>query len=136
MQKNCIYLDHERGGIVRRKWQEAKMTRIEYINENESYLNEKSAYILDIISEEQFQILVAATVKMGNSDVGIDNEATRTQETIEDFEDSRKTHWRGCRKVTHASGAVFYEDVQMFKGQPRMAQLAVVDLGDFRVTLS
>jgi CRISPR/Cas system CSM-associated protein Csm4 (group 5 of RAMP superfamily) len=112
------------------------MTRIEYINENKTYINQKSLGLLENIDEEQFQSLVSATENMGNSDVGIVNEAVRTQETIEDFENSRNNYWRECSKVTRRGNAIFYEDVQMYKGQPRMAQLAVVDLGDFRVTLA
>lgn len=112
------------------------MTRIEYIEENKSYMNEKSASVLEVLTEEQFQMLVAATEKMGNSDVGIDNEITRTQETLEDWEDSRKKHWTECGKVTITTGAIFYEGVQMFKGQRRISQIAVLDMGEFRLTLS
>lgn len=52
-------------------------------------------------------------------------------------EASRAEHWsqRGYREeVELAVPAVKFEDVQMFKGQPRRSFL-VVDLGDYRVVV-
>ncbi len=112
------------------------MTRIEYIEEYRQWIPEKSMSVLEKITDPQFEKLVDVTIQMGNQDVGMDNEIVETQETLADWEDNRKNHWRECGKVTVKDNVVLYEDVQMFKGQSRISQIAIVDLGEFRVSIS
>ena len=105
-----------------------------YIDENRAYLG-NSLDVLETLTQAQFDKLESATRAMGNNDVGIDNALIKTHETLEDFENSRKSHWRECRKHRIENDAVFYSDVQMLKGMSRISEMAVVDLGDFRIVL-
>ena len=105
-----------------------------YITENRAYLG-KDIDLIESLTQAQFDKLSAVTELMGNSDLGIDNSLVKTFETIEDFENSRKTHWRECRHAKIADGVALYSDVQMAKGLPRISEMAVVDLGDFRIVL-
>ena len=110
-----------------------------YIAENTNYLDEGSRSILESLNDEQFAVLVAASDAQsdGCQEPGIDNGLVRTHETLEDFDKSRAAHWsqRGRREKCDINApAIRFEDVQMFKGQPRHT-FVVVDLGEFRVVV-
>lgn len=115
------------------------MTRSDFILENQDYLDEDSLSVLEIVTDEQFAALVAATEATSSADPGVDNDLVRTYESIEDFESSRQKHWTECKTAKQCEFAGFsamhYEGVQMFKGQARIDNLIVVDFGDFRITL-
>jgi hypothetical protein len=110
------------------------MTRTEYVNENRTYLGD-SVDLLEAITDEQFQLLLRVTIEMGNSDPGIDNSLVKTHETLADFESSSKDWW-ACSWARIKDGVVYYSDVQMHKGAPRISEMAIVDLGEFRVVLT
>ena len=116
------------------------MTRNEYIQENKSYLGEDQVGIIEQLTDDQFLAIVNFTKLMGNTDPGLDNTLVKTHETIADFEEARKNNWRECRKYTASTvknfPAMLYENVQMVKNAPRKSQLAVIDLGDFRIAVS
>lgn len=115
------------------------MTRTDFLAENQTYLNESSLHVLEAVTDAQFDALVAATEATNNLEPGLDNSLVRTHETIEDFENSRQSHWTECRAAHRCEfagyPAIHYRGVQMFRGQPRIHDLIVVDFGDFRVSL-
>lgn len=111
----------------------------DYLVEAAHYIDEGSRSIVEILTDDQFAILVAATDEYsgGGTEPGIDSTLVRTHETIADFDASRAAHWsqRGCREELRLDApAVKFEDVQMVKGQPRHTFI-VVDLGDYRVVV-
>jgi len=114
-------------------------TVAEYLKEAAHYIDEGSRSIVEQLTEDQFNILVAATDALndGCDQPGIDNGLVRTYETIADFDQSRAEHWaqRGYREeLDIAAPAIKFENVQMIKGQPRQSFI-VVDLGEYRVVV-
>lgn len=109
----------------------------EYIQENRNYLGD-SLGVLEGLTESQFRGLKVVTKKMGNTDVGIDNALIKSSEMIADFDSSRSIFWaeRGLRAELMLCGyrVVFYNNIQMRKGQPRK-DIAVVQFDDFAITL-
>lgn len=112
----------------------------EYLNQNARYIDEGSRSIVELLTDDQFTVLVAATDEYcGGSDCepGIDSTLVRTNETIADFDASRAEFWneRGSREeLAIGVNAVKFERVQMFKGQPRQ-DFVVVDMGEYRIVV-
>lgn len=109
----------------------------EFLVEAAHYIDEGSRSIVEMLTDEQFAILVAATDEFsgGGTEPGIDSTLVRTHETIADFDASRAAHWsqRGRREELDINApAIKFEDAQMIKGQP-CHTFIVVDLGDYRV---
>lgn len=112
------------------------MTRTDYIASITKYVQPETVDFLSAITDAQFNRLVEATEMMGGSEPGIDNAMVKTHETLEDFDNSRRTHWAECRKASAGADYRHFEGVQMARGKTRIPDLVVVDLGDFRVALS
>lgn len=111
----------------------------EFLIEAAHYIDEGSRSIVECLTDDQFSVLVAATNEWsgGGTEPGIDSTLVRTHETFADFDDSRSNYWsqRGYREELNlAAPAIKFEDVQMFKGQPRHTFI-VVDLGEYRVVV-
>ena len=115
-------------------------TVTDFLTQAAHYIDEGSRSIVEVLTDDQFAILVAATDEYcdgRNSEPGIDSTLVRTHETIADFDASRAQHWneRGSREVLEIGAeAVKFERVQMLKGQPRVSFI-VVDLGEYRVVV-
>lgn len=109
-----------------------------YIEENRSYLGD-SLIVLEQLTDAQFQVLKAVTVRMGNADVGIDNSTVKSNGSLADFDDARVNHWaeRGSREASEIEGhqVVFYNRFQPLKGQQRR-DMAVVQFDGFTVSLT
>jgi hypothetical protein len=75
--------------------------------------------------------------EVNGGEIGYGCEAAVTHETMEDFADAAKNHWRECttRNGEKVGAAVVYRDVQIAKGQRRTTVL-VFDCGDFRAVLT
>jgi hypothetical protein len=115
-------------------------TVTEFLAQADHYIDEESRSILEVLTDDQFAAVVAATDEYcggSDSEPGIDSTLVRTHETIGDFDASRAQHWneRGIRKVLEIGvDAVKFERVQMIKGQPRH-DFIVVDFGEYRVVI-
>lgn len=115
------------------------MTKVaDHIAENSSYLEEGTLAAIEGLTDEQFNTLRAAGDEVGlGEDVGINFEVVKTHETLADFAESAKG-WAECRYrdeyEVEGCEVVHYQEVQMFKGQPRHS-FAVVDFGDFRLVI-
>ena len=116
----------------------------DYLTENDEYLDENSAIVIEKLTDEQFNVLIAANdafrgvYPKGNSNPGIDCNLVRTTETLAEFDDARTNHWQECalrEEVNIGVPAIKYERVQTHKGCQRH-NILVVDFGDFRVTLT
>lgn len=111
-----------------------------YITENASYLDEASNATLAKLTQQQFEALVEISEDVGHGpDIGINNTLVASSESLEDFENSRKTSWRECGKASSNEFGGFptmvYEGVQLFKNQPRINLIAVIQFDGFTVTL-
>ena len=118
------------------------MTKISaYLDQAAHYIDEGSRAIVEGLSENQFDIIVAATDEYcggTDSEPGIDSTLVRTNETVADFDASRANHWseRGSREdINIGAPAVKFEKVRLFKGQSRRTFI-VVDLGEYRVVVN
>lgn len=115
------------------------MTKVaDHITENSSYLAEGTLAAIEGLTDNQFDTLVAAGDAVGlGEDVGVDFEVVKTHETLANFAESAKG-WTECRYrdeyEANGSSIVHYQEVQMFKGQPRHS-FAVIDFGDFRLVI-
>lgn len=115
------------------------MDKPSYLTENRSYLGDQSG-LIELLSEEQFQAVMALTETMGNADPGIDNALVKSAETLSDFDDARTNHWRerGRREETTAAGfkAIIYSDFQAVKGQQRRSAMGVIQFDGFTISLT
>ena len=115
-------------------------TVTDFLTQAAHYIDEGSRSIVEVLTDDQFAILVAATDEYcggSESEPGIDSTLVRTHATIADFDASRAQHWneRGSREVLEIGAeAVKFERVQMLKGQLRH-DFVVVDLGEYRVVV-
>lgn len=116
----------------------------DYLTENDQYLDENSAIVIEKLTDEQFNVLIAANdvfsgaYPKGSSNPGIDCNLVRTAETLDDFDDARTNHWQECalrEEVNIGVPAIKYERVQTHKGRQRQ-NILIVDFGDFRVILT
>ena len=112
----------------------------QYLDENKDWIGEDDANSICQIADTEWPAVLAALDKLnGGSEPGIDCSVAITHETVEDFDNSMKHHWRECgdRIEYNFDGvrAVEYKNVQLFKGQTRFNQM-IVDLGKIRVCLS
>jgi len=116
----------------------------DYLTENDEYLDKNSAIFIEELTDQQFNVLIAANdafngaYPKGSSNPGIDCKLVKTTETLAEFDDARTNHWQECalREEVHIGvPAIKYERVQTHKGRQRQ-NILVVDFGDFRVTLT
>lgn len=116
----------------------------DYLTKNDEYLDENSAIVIEKLTDEQFNVLIAANdafngvYPRGSSSPGIDCNLVRTAETLADFDDARTNHWQECalrKEINIGVPAIKYERVQTHKGCQRH-NILIVDFGDFRVTLT
>lgn len=116
------------------------MNRTDYIIENRKWLDENAIIVLEAINDQQFAALAEATESVFfTPEPGMACGLAQTFEGLENYENARIKHWRECGKASKREFAGFpamhYENVQMMKGQPRISDLIIVDVGDFQVTL-
>jgi hypothetical protein len=120
------------------------MTQVsDYLAQSSHYIDEQSSAIIEEMTDEQFRILMVATNEMlgvgemTQSEPGIDNSLTKTNESIADFDNSRAIHWaeQGIREEMDIGiPAVKYDRIQMHKSQPRQTFM-VIDFNEYRVVM-
>jgi len=110
-----------------------------FLAENGPYLSKSSAAAIESIPDSAWPSLLAAVEVLGGADPGIDCKVVVTHETLADFDGARATHWseRGLRTELMLGGfpAVNFHRFQLRQGEMRQDQV-VIDLGDFRISLS
>lgn len=97
-----------------------------------NYADDMSLCHIGDLKDEQFDLLLKISAELsGAKEPGIDNTVTRCNEDVANFENSRATYWKECRRAQIFDGYALYEGVQMRKGDQRR-DFAVMEIGDGR----
>ena len=112
--------------------------KMETIGENADYIESDSLAALEVLDDSAWPVLCEAASALDTKEPGIDTEIAITRETLEDFDNSRKSYWRekGEREEIEVSGIAgrVYREIQICKGERRRS-LIVLDFGEQRATM-
>lgn len=83
------------------------MSKQQTISENQNYMSEESLAALEQAPDSAWDAIQAAADTLEASDIGVDCEVATTNETIEDFENSRKAH--AGRRIRNLQGYAAFQ---------------------------